>query len=64
MKRSFWIVAKPSLHAEVNQWRREDLRGAYRQLRRAGLMRGEARSLILNVLWSGELRRQSKAEQS
>lgn len=56
MKRSFMIVAKPSLHADVNRWHREDLRRAYRRLRRAGLMRGEARTLILNVLWSAELR--------
>lgn len=55
MRRSFFVVAVASTCPDVTRLYQRDLRRSYRRLRQAGLYKGEARSLILNVLWSGDV---------
>ena len=55
MRRTWGIVARKTTLPGMNSFYQQDLREAYRTLRRLGMNRQSARSFILSVVISGQL---------
>ena len=50
-----WITTRPSASTIVERQRRTELRRRYRELRRAGIVRWHARSIVSGLIDCGRL---------